>query len=325
MKVLITCPKLIQNLDKYGKLLEENNITYFAPRVIQQLPIEDLLKYVPEHDGWIAGDDPANREILTAGRKGKLRALVKWGVGIDNVDQDACKDLGVQFTNTPGVFGNEVADVAMGYLINLSRQLHVTDREVRKGKWLNIRGFSLTGKDALVIGFGDIGHNVVERLQAAKVNVSVYDPYYVETKEGQYFNKDRKIVRTYERMKLVKLEEGLSNADIVIVTCELNNTSHHIINEKTLGLMKDNACMINVARGGLVDIKAVMNAMSNGKLKRGYAADVFEVEPYSTEFELMAYSNCMLGTHNASNTTEGVHRTSVKAISYMVAFLGNIN
>lgn len=321
MKVLITCPKLIQNLDKYGKLLEESNITYFAPRVIQQLPIEDLLKYVPEHDGWIAGDDPANREILTAGRKGKLRALVKWGVGIDNVDQKACKDLGIQFTNTPGVFGNEVADVAMGYLINLSRQLHVTDREVRKGNWLNIRGFSLTGKNALVIGFGDIGHNVVERLQAAKVHVSVYDPYYVETKEGQYFNKDRKIVRTYERMKLVKLEEELPNADIVIVACELNKETHHLINKDTLNVMKDNACLINVARGAIINIEDVMTAMRKGKLKRGFAADVFEVEPYGTEFELMAYYNCILGTHNASNTTEGVKRTSLRAINHMIRLL----
>ena len=89
MKVLITCPKLIQNLDKYGQYLTDHNITYFAPRVIQQLPIEDLLKYIPEYDGWIAGDDLANREILTVGRKGKLRVLVKWGVGIDNVDQKA--------------------------------------------------------------------------------------------------------------------------------------------------------------------------------------------------------------------------------------------
>jgi D-3-phosphoglycerate dehydrogenase len=321
MKVLITCPKLIQNLDKYGKMLTDNGITYFAPRVIQQLPKEDLLKYVPEHDGWIAGDDPANREILTAGRKGKLRALVKWGVGIDNVDQKACKDLGIQFSNTPGVFGNEVADIAMGYLINLSRKLHIIDREVRKGNWLNIPGFSLQNKRALVIGFGDIGHNMVERLQASKVNVSVYDPYYEETNEGEYFNKERKIVRSYKKMKLVDLKEELPKVDIVICCCELNIESYHIINEQTLSLMKDNACIVNVARGDLVDIKAVMKAMRNGKLKRGYAADVFEVEPYGEEFELMAYTNCIMGTHNASNTVEAVERTSVRAIDYIVKFL----
>ena len=93
MKVLITCPKLIQNLDKYGNLLTDNGIEYFAPRVIQQLPREDLLKFVTEYDGWIVGDDPGDREILEAGKLGKLRAVVKWGVGTDNIDKKACEDL----------------------------------------------------------------------------------------------------------------------------------------------------------------------------------------------------------------------------------------
>ena len=322
MKVLITCPKLIQNLDKYGDLLTSNGIEYFAPRVIQQLPIEELLRYVPEHDGWIAGDDPANREILTAGYAGKLRALVKWGVGIDNVDQEACKDLGILFSNTPNVFGNEVADVAMGYLINLARQLHVTDREVRKGNWTNIKGFSLQDKKALVIGFGDIGHNIVERLLASKVKVSICDPYYTEISPNVFRNDDRKIERTYD-IKLLDLKEGLNEADIIIVACELNDETYHLINDNTLKYIKEGVYMINIARGAIVDIDSVIKCLDN-KTISGYAADVFEIEPYDTSFALMKYDNCILGTHNASNTKEGVERTSVQSIGYMVDFLRGV-
>lgn len=320
MKVLITCPKLIQNLDKYGKILEDNNITYFAPRVIQQLSVDELLKHVPEHDGWIAGDDIANKEILEAGKKGKLKVLVKWGVGIDNVDQKACSELGILFSHTPGMFGNEVADVAMGYLINLSRKLHITDKEVRKGNWVNIPGVSLVDKNALVIGFGDIGHNVVNRLLASKVNVSVYDPYYAEHKDGLYFNKERKISREYSNIKLVSLEKGLPVADIVIVCCELNSGSYHLINENTLCLTKKGVYIINVARGAIVNINDIVKYLDNKQIS-GYASDVFEVEPYDTNFIMMKYDNCMLGTHNASNTIEGVERTSILSIKYMIDYL----
>ena len=319
MNVLITCPKLIQNLDKYGKLLTDNDIEYSAPRVIQQLPLDELLKYVPEHDGWIAGDDPANREVLEAGRKGKLRVFVKWGVGIDNVDRKACDDLGIKFTHTPAMFGNEVADVAMGYLINLTRKLHITDREVRKGNWTNIKGVSLVSKKALVIGFGDIGHNVVERLLAAKLEVSVCDPYYSETKEGVFYNKDRDIERKYY-INLVDLREGLSKSDIIIIACELNKETYHLINEKTLSYVKNGVYMINVARGAIVDIDAVIKNLDNKKIT-GYAADVFEAEPYDTNFVLMKYENCMLGTHNASNTLEAVERTSIKSIDKLINLL----
>ena len=324
MKVLITCPKLIQNLDKYGKYLTEHKITYFAPRVIQQLPIEDLLKYVPEYDGWIAGDDPANREILTAGRQGKLRVLVKWGVGIDNVDQKACKDLDIKFTHTPGMFGNEVADVAIGYLINLSRQLHITDREVRKGNWTNIKGFSLFSKSALVIGFGDIGHNVVDRLLASKMNVNVYDPYYTAITTDTFYNENRNITRNCSNINLVDLKEGLEQADIIIIACELNNDTHHLINDNTFKYTKEDVYIINVARGAIVNIDSIIKNLDNKKIG-GFASDVFEVEPYDTNFVLMKYDNCMLGTHNASNTTEGVERTSLTSIKFMIDLLSQFD
>ena len=320
MKVLITCPKLIQNLDKYGSYLTDDNITYFAPRVIQQLPIEDLLKYVPEYDGWIAGDDIANREILTAGRKGKLRVLVKWGVGIDNVDQNACKDLDIKFTNTPGMFGNEVADVAMGYLINLSRQLHITDREVRKGNWTNIKGFSLCFKNVLVIGFGNIGHNIVDRLLAAKMNVNVYDPYYTKITKDTFYNENKNIKRTCSNINLVDLKEGLNISDIIIIACELNSDTYHLINENTFNFTKKGVYIINVARGAIINIDSIINNLNNKKIG-GFASDVFEVEPYDINFALMKYDNCMLGTHNASNTIEGVERTSLLSIKYMIDLL----
>lgn len=310
MKVLITCPRLIENLNKNGELLTKNGIEYFAPKVVQQLSKKELLEYVPEYDGWIVGDDPADREILEKGVSGKLKAVVKWGVGTDNIDQKACKDLGLKFTNIPNSFGDEVANVALGYLINLSRQLHIIDKAVRVGNWVNPVGFSLKDKKVTVIGFGDIGHNVVERLLACKMNVSVVDPYFPLYK----------MVRNYPKVNLVTLNRGLESADIIILCCVLNKSTHHLVNDKTISVMKDGVYIVNVSRGAIVETNSVVKGLDSKKIA-GFASDVFEEEPYDKDFVLTKYDNCILGTHNASNTKEAVERTSIKSIEFMVKYL----
>src|SRR3546814_18453260 len=89
-----------------------------------------MVDLLPQYEGWIIGDDPATRRVFEAGKAGKLKAAVKWGIGVDNVDFAACKDLGIPIINTPNMFGGEVADVAVGYVIGLARQLFVIAREI---------------------------------------------------------------------------------------------------------------------------------------------------------------------------------------------------
>jgi D-3-phosphoglycerate dehydrogenase len=100
---------------------------------VQTLSVEELKELVPQHDGWIIGDDPATREVFMAGKAGKLKAAVKWGIGVDNVDFDACKDLGIPIVNTPNMFGGEVADIAVGYVIALARETFQIDDGIRQG------------------------------------------------------------------------------------------------------------------------------------------------------------------------------------------------
>ena len=145
--------------------------------LVQTLSVEELKEIVPQHDGWIIGDDPATREVFEAGKAGNLKAAVKWGIGVDNVDFDACKDLDIPIINTPDMFGREVADIAMGYVIALARETFEIDRAVRKGEWIKPRGISLSGKTVAIVGFGDIGQSTAKRLLAADMNVIAYDPF----------------------------------------------------------------------------------------------------------------------------------------------------
>ncbi|MEJ2065806.1 MAG: NAD(P)-dependent oxidoreductase, partial [Reinekea sp.] len=167
MKILVTCPPMLGMIDTFKPLFEEKGIELSAPKVVQTLSVDELKEIVPQHDGWIIGDDPATREVFEAGSKGKLKAAVKWGIGVDNVDFQACKDFNIPIINTPNMFGGEVADIAVGYVIALARETFEIDRGVRNGKWDKPRGISLSGKTVAVVGFGDIGKSTAKRLLAA--------------------------------------------------------------------------------------------------------------------------------------------------------------
>ncbi|NUO02547.1 MAG: phosphoglycerate dehydrogenase [Saprospiraceae bacterium] len=308
MKILVTCPPMLGRIDSFRPIFESKNIELIAPRVVQTLSEEELIKILPEVDGWIIGDDPASERVFTAGRQGKLRAAVKWGVGVDNVNFEACKKLGIPVTNTPGMFGEEVADMAIGYLIGLAREMFLVDRGVRAGQWLKPPGKSLSGKVAALVGFGDIGRAVGIRLGALGMTAQVYDPY-------------AQIPENLGHCKKMTFPEGLENADFVIITCSLTPETRHLINRNSLALMKDGVQVINVSRGPIIEEAALVEALVSGKV---YAAglDVFEQEPLPLDSALRNFDRCIFGTHNGSNTVEAVHRTSLKAIQLLFSFLG---
>ena len=113
MKILVTCPPMLGMMEELRHYFQQKNVDVHCPDVVQTLSEDELCTLVPEYDGWIIGDDPATRRVFEAGRLGKLKAAVKWGIGVDNVDFQACEELGIPITNTPMMFGREVADVAM--------------------------------------------------------------------------------------------------------------------------------------------------------------------------------------------------------------------
>ena len=127
-KILVTCPPMLRMIDEFRPIFAKAGVEITTPDVVQTLTVPELKELVPQHDGWIIGDDPATREVFEAGKQGRLRAAVKWGIGVDNVDFAACKDLGIPIINTPNMFGAEVADVAMCYVLALARETFLIDR-----------------------------------------------------------------------------------------------------------------------------------------------------------------------------------------------------
>lgn len=297
-------------IDDFRPVFAEKGIGITTPKVAQTLTVEELQKLVPEHDGWIIGDDPATREVFAAGKAGHLKAAVKWGIGVDNVDFDACKDLDIPITNTPNVFGAEVADIAVAYTIGLARQLFSVDHSIKTDieAWPKPAGMSLANKQVGLIGFGDIGRNVAKRLVACEMQVTAYDPN-VQGGAG------------IKGIKCANWPDDIENMDFLIFTCALNSRTYHMLNKEILKKVKSGVYIINVARGPLIDEEVLIEALLSQKVQAA-ALDVFEVEPLPANSKLRTMSHCIFGSHNGSNTKEAVRRASHETIKKLFKFLG---
>lgn len=308
MKVLVTCPPMQLGLDDVRPLFDARGAEVVAPRVTQALSERELAELLPDCDGWILGDDPATRAVFSAGRRGRLRAAVKWGVGTDNVDFEAARAEGVPVAHTPGVFGGEVADVALGYLVALARGLFEIDRGVRDGTWPKPVGTSLAGRTAAVVGFGDVGRALARRLLACDLRVVAYDPDFAPQ-------------TGLEAVECARWPERIGEADFAVLCCALTPQNRHLLDAKTFAGMRRGVRLVNVARGALVDEVALVDALSDGVVAAA-ALDVFECEPLPTESRLRRFGHrVVFGSHNASNTREAVTRASRRAIELLFGLL----
>ena len=307
MKILVTCPPMLRMIDSFRPLFAQHGATITTPDVVQTLSVEELKQLVPLHDGWIIGDDPATREVFEAGKAGQLKAAVKWGIGVDNVDFAACKDLGIPITNTPNMFGGEVADIAMGYVIALARQTFEIDRGVRAGEWPKPRGISLAGKTVALVGYGDIGKNTAKRLLAADMHVVAYDPYAADDP-------------AMPQVQRATWPQRIHEADFIVINCALTPSSHHMLNAEVLAQCKPGVRVVNVGRGPIIDEPALEAALQSGQVFSA-ALDVFELEPLPMASSFRSNPRCVFGSHNASNTADAVARTSEITIGRMMDFL----
>ena len=219
IKILVTCPPMLKQIDEFRHIFEDKGIELITPEVVQVMSESELIDLVPTVDGWIIGDDPATEKVFTAAKAGNLKAAVKWGVGIDNVDFKACEKLEIPITNTPHMFGGEVADLAMTYLLGLARDSYYVHEEVKKGNWVKPSGFSVAESTVAVVGLGDIGQSTIRRLKGFDVTILAYDPFANQTA------KELGIEGIYN------FPDQIEKADFIVLTCSLTPSSKHIINK----------------------------------------------------------------------------------------------
>jgi phosphoglycerate dehydrogenase-like enzyme len=300
-KVLVTAPYMQPVIERFRPLFLQHDVELIVPPVEERFEEEDLLQWISEVDGVICGDDRFTERVLTAAPK--LKVLSKWGTGIDSIDQQACKKLGIAVRNTPDAFSQPVADSIMGYILCFARNLPWMDQAMRRGIWKKIPGRSLSECVLGVIGVGNVGKALVRRAVAHGMHVLGND--LVEMPKD--FLEETSIEMTSK-------EKLLGQSDFVSLNCDLNPTSYYLMNGARFAQMKDTAIVINTARGPVVREEALIRALENGKIG-GAALDVFEEEPLPDHSPLRQMDNVLLAPHNANSSPEAwerVHQTTIR-------------
>lgn len=308
-RVLITCRQMQNCIEEFRPRLDERRLDLVLPEIVQQPSEEDLIEIIGDFDGMIAGDDPLSARVLEHAKR--MRIISKWGVGIDGIDLDAARSLGIPVVNTPGVFGGEVADIALGYVVMLARQLHRIDASVKAGGWFKHEGRSLADKVLGIAGFGSIGRAVGTRGKGFGMRVIAHD--VADT---------ARVVADEMGVEMLGRDELFQQSDFLVLCSPLTPETRHTVNERTLALMRHGSYLVNVGRGPLVEEISLVQALESGQVAAA-ALDVFEEEPLPAASGLRRFDQCVFGSHNASNTREGVLRTSARAVENLMNGLGD--
>lgn len=300
--ILVTCRQMQVELPRHRERIEKLGYEVFAPELDgrQQFTAAELLEHKDRLVGIIAGDDQLDREFFDGATR--LKTVIRWGIGMDSVDHEAAREHGVTVRNTPGVFGHEVADSAFGYILNLVRGYIAVDAAVRRGEWPKLEGVTLAGSRLGVVGFGAIGRETAKRGRGFGMDIVAYDPFVDSAPTG---------------VSIVDLDTLLATSRFIVLTCPLTPQTFHLIDAQRLALVRSDAYLVNVARGPVVLEGDLIDALKNGRLA-GAALDVFEVEPLPRDSELRLLPNVVLGSHNGSNTREGVVRASNAAVDFLI-------
>jgi D-3-phosphoglycerate dehydrogenase len=274
----------------------------WLPKGIREITAEHAAKY-----DALYVNSPRVPAAAVAGRDLRLRVISRHGVGYDSVDVPAMSAAGVLVCNTPNAVPRPVATMALTFVLALAQKLFAKDRMTREGRWhdrVNHMGMGLTGRTLGVVGAGRIGKELLRMAKVFDLKLLAADPYAEE------------LELSYIGAKRVPLAQLMAEADFVVVTALLNEETRHLINAQQLARMKPTAYLVNVARGPVVEEKALYEALATGKIA-GAGLDVFEEEPTPATNPILGLDNVIVTPHALCWTDElfgNIARTALGAV-----------
>ena len=303
MKVVVSAVAFSKNLELVNILLE-----YFPGAILntegKRFTFQELASYYKEADAIITGLEKIDKTLLS--QLPNLKFISKYGVGLDNIDLEACAQRNIKIGWTPGVNKNSVAEMALGFILMLCRNLYTTSNQLKKNLWNKNGGFSLQNKTVGIIGFGNIGRELARLLQPFNVNIIAND-IIPQHDINESFN-----------IEFVEFNELLSKSDIISIHTPLDATTLNLINNESIRLMKDGVVLINTARGGVINENDLKDGLHSGKIA-GAAIDVYSIEP-PVDTDLLAIENLITTPHIAGNSYEAVLAMGLEAINHLRKF-----
>lgn len=300
MKVLICDPvddKALEKMRRGG--LDVTVKTGMTP--------EELTAEIPAYEAMVVRSaTKVRKEIIDAASR--LTLIVRGGVGLDNIDVDYAREKGIQVKNTPAASSDSVAELAVGMMFALARHLGKADRGMKEGKWekKQLKGSELAGKTLGVIGIGRIGRATARKAHALGMSILAHDAFVDSVDEPH--------------VRMVSKEELLAGSDFVTLHVPFDPAEGPVLGSGEIAKMKDGAYIINCARGGVVDEKALLNALNDGKLA-GAGIDVYENEPTDHQ-ELVNHPATVCTPHIGASTKEGQSRVGGEVADILIESAG---
>ncbi len=278
---------------------------YSGARFDYELGGDELVALLCDADAYIAGSARVSRDVLE--RAPKLKVVSRRGVGYERIDLDAARERNVLVTIATGTNQHAVADHVFALMLAVARQIPAANRSVAGGRWESFIGPELRGRTLGIVGLGRVGKGVAVRAHGFGMRVIATDPV-----------RDEEFARA-NGVAYVPLDELLAASDVVSINASLNDTSRGLLGAPAFARMKPGAIVVNAARGGIVDERALADALRGGKLL-GAGVDVFEREP-PTGSPLLGLPNVVLTPHTGAYTHEAMTAANVLAARIVVDYM----
>lgn len=285
----------INEIKKNGIYIETNH-----------LDKEELIENIKNYDVLVVrSNTKVTSDVLEAGAKGNLKLVIRAGVGIDNIDLDYAKKVGIKVSNTPDASSDSVAELALGHMFSVARYIAVANYTMRNGQWnkKQYKGSEIAGKILGIIGMGRIGKALAGKAKALGMKIIYADVL------GKQDN------LAYEFMDLDNL---LKVSDYVSLHVPYDKDKGALISSREISMMKEGAVIINCARGKVVDEEALLEGLNSGKLA-GAGIDVFEQEP-SKNTELINHERVSVTPHIGASTKEAQERIGKEVAAIVINF-----
>ena len=301
----VTSPSFCKDKILRSELLNAFPNSFFNP-LGKKLTTEEVVKYFKSVNALILSMEKVNIDLLT--KLPNLRIISKFGVGIDNIDTDLCEKKGIVVSFTPGINKTSVAEMTIGFMITLSRNMYQSSIELKSGIWNKSNGgHELSGKNIGIIGCNHIGQEVIRMLKPFNCHISIYD---IDDKSE--FCKQNNVNQ-------VDFDFLISNSDIISLHIPLNEKTRNLINANVIRKIKKNAILINTSRGGIINEHDLYETLKDGHLCSA-AIDAYEIEP-AINNKLVELPNVFCTPHIGGNSKESILKLGRKAIENIKDFI----
>lgn len=303
MNIVATSPSFSKN-----KKLQTEIYKYFPDAKLnvrgKRFNQLELVEYIKNADALIVGLDKITSDVLH--KCPNLKVIAKYGVGLSNIDIEECKKRNIKIGWTGGVNKLSVAEMALGFMLMLARNLFVSSNELKKGTWNKSAGFQLSEKIVGIIGLGNIGKELVRLLKPFNCKILANDIL----DQNKYFKKNSLFEATKEQI--------FRTSDFVTINTPLNSKTSNMVDAKVLKVMKNNAYILNIARGGIINENDLKYALKNNIIA-GAAIDAYVEEP-PLDQEFLKLPNLICTPHIGGNAKEAIESMGMSAIEHLKKF-----